>query len=47
VVVFPSNLRHVGDVRQLQGKVVEIHGPVKLYDGRGDCPGTRWATDRG
>ena len=36
VVVFPSNLRHVGDVRQLQGKVVEIHGPVKLYDGRAE-----------
>lgn len=36
VVVFPSNLRHVGDVRQLQGRVVEIHGPVKLYDGRAE-----------
>ena len=36
VVVFPSNLKHVGDVRQLQGKVVEIHGPVKLYDGRAE-----------
>ena len=36
VVVFPTNLRYVGDVRQLQGKVVEIHGPVKLYDGRAE-----------
>jgi hypothetical protein len=36
VVVFPGNLRRVGDVRQLQGKVVEIHGPVKLYDGRAE-----------
>ena len=36
MVVFPSNLKHVGDVRQLQGKVVEIHGPVKLYDGRAE-----------
>jgi hypothetical protein len=26
----------VGDVRQLQGKVIEIHGPVKEYDGRAE-----------
>jgi len=36
VVVFPSDLKHVGDVRQLQGKMVEIHGPVKEYDGRAE-----------
>ena len=36
VVVFPRDLKHVGDVRQLQGKMVEIHGPVKEYDGRAE-----------
>jgi len=36
VVVFPSDLKSVGDVRQLQGRVVEIHGPVKEYDGRAE-----------
>ena len=36
VVVFPSDLKHVGDLRQLQGKMVEIHGPVKEYDGRAE-----------
>ena len=30
-VIFPSDLKSVGDVRQLQGRVVEIHGPVKQY----------------
>jgi hypothetical protein len=36
VVVFPSDLKSVGDVRQLQGKDIEIHGPIKLYDGRAE-----------
>jgi DNA/RNA endonuclease YhcR with UshA esterase domain len=36
VVVFPSDLRYVGDVRQLAGKTVEIHGPVKMYDNRAE-----------
>jgi hypothetical protein len=36
VVIFPSDLKSVGDVRQLQGRVVEIHGPVKEYDGRAE-----------
>ena len=36
VVVFPSDLKDVGDVRRLAGKVIEIHGPVKLYDGRAE-----------
>ena len=34
VVVFPSDLRDVGDVRNLAGRIIEIHGTVKLYDGR-------------
>ena len=34
VVVFASDLKSVGDVRQLENKVVEVHGPLKEYDGR-------------
>lgn len=34
VVVFPSDLRDVGDVRRLAGRAIEIKGPIKLYDGR-------------
>jgi hypothetical protein len=34
VVVFPHDLKDVGDVRRLEGRMIEIHGPVKLYDGR-------------
>jgi len=36
VVVFPSDLKDVGDVRRLAGHVIEIHGSVKLYDGRAE-----------
>jgi hypothetical protein len=36
VVVFPHDLREIGDVRQLQNKVIEVHGPVKEYDGRAE-----------
>ena len=36
VVIFPSDLKSVGDVRQLQGRMVEIHGQVKEYDGRAE-----------
>jgi hypothetical protein len=36
VVVFPSDLKDVGDVRRLTGHVIELHGPVKLYDGRAE-----------
>ena len=36
VVVFPSDLKDVGDIRRLAGRVIEIHGPVKLYDGRAE-----------
>ena len=34
VVVFAGDLRHIGDVRQLAGKTIEIHGDIKAYDGR-------------
>jgi hypothetical protein len=36
VVVFPGHLKDIGDVRELTGKVVDIHGPVKSYDGRAE-----------
>ena len=36
VVVFPSDLKDVGDVRRLEGRTIEIHGPVKMYDGRAE-----------
>lgn len=36
VVVFRDNLRDVGDVRQLQNKVIEVHGTLKEYDGRAE-----------
>jgi hypothetical protein len=36
VVVFPHDLKDVGDVRRLAGHLIEIKGPVKLYDGRAE-----------
>ena len=36
VVAFPSGLKEVGDVRRLAGRTIEIHGDVKLYDGRAE-----------
>ena len=34
VVVFPRDLAHVGDVRHLAGKEIQIHGKIQAYDGR-------------
>ena len=34
VVVFPHDLKNIGDVRGLAGKVVEITGEIKDYDER-------------
>lgn len=34
VVVFPNDLAHVGDVRQLEGRTIEIHGDIQEYDRR-------------
>jgi len=34
VVIFSQDLKDVGDVRRLAGRMIEIHGEVKLYDGR-------------
>jgi len=35
-VVFPSDLKHVGDVRELKDKLIEVHGDVKQYDGHAE-----------
>jgi len=35
-VVFPEDLKHIGDVRQLQGKSIEVHGDVKEYEGQAE-----------
>jgi hypothetical protein len=34
VVIFRGDLRHVGDVRQLEGRIIEISGEIKEYEGR-------------
>jgi hypothetical protein len=36
VIVFAGDLKQVGDVRQLAGREIEIHGPIKDYDGRAE-----------
>lgn len=36
VVVFPSDLKKMGDVRQLEGRQIEIKGTVQDYDGRAE-----------
>ncbi|HVM93498.1 MAG TPA: hypothetical protein VMT67_11835 [Terriglobales bacterium] len=36
VVVFPSDMRQLGDVRQLQGREVRIHGKIEEYDDRAE-----------
>jgi hypothetical protein len=47
VVVFPSDLRQVGDIRQLQGKQIEIDDEVKTYDGRAEIVLRRLSQLRG
>lgn len=36
VVIFAKDLQHVGDVRQLEGKEIEIYGKVKDYKGQAE-----------
>jgi hypothetical protein len=36
VVVFSHDLKDVGDIRRLTGRMIEVRGPVKLYDGRAE-----------
>jgi len=33
-VVFARNIRDVGDVRVLNGKSIEVHGPIQQYHGQ-------------
>jgi hypothetical protein len=34
VVIFGGDLRHVGDVRELEGRIIEVSGEIKEYNGR-------------
>jgi DNA/RNA endonuclease YhcR with UshA esterase domain len=36
VVVFPADLKKMGDIRQLEGRQIEIKGTVQDYDGRAE-----------
>ncbi|MBZ5569347.1 MAG: hypothetical protein LAN64_16040 [Acidobacteriia bacterium] len=36
VVVFPSNLKDVGDVRELEGKMIEIWGRITIWRGHAE-----------
>ena len=36
VVIFSHDMKNVGDVRRLAGKLIEVHGEVKEYDGRAE-----------
>ncbi|MFB3916021.1 MAG: hypothetical protein ACE14M_04790 [Terriglobales bacterium] len=36
IFVPRGSQRDVGDVRQLQGKLIEIHGKIQQYDGRAE-----------
>ena len=36
VVVFPYDLKKIGDVRELAGKMIEIRGELKDYDDRAE-----------
>lgn len=47
VVVFPSDLKQVGDIRQLAGRHIEIEGEVKGYDGRAEIVLSRISQLRG
>ena len=47
VVVFPSDLKRVGDIRQLAGRQIEIEGEVKGYDGRAEIVLKRISQPRG
>ena len=36
VVVFPADEKKMGDIRQLEGRQIEIKGTVQDYDGRAE-----------
>jgi hypothetical protein len=45
-VVFPRDLKQVGDVRRLEGRQIEVEGEVKGYDGRADYSAPDQPTSR-
>jgi hypothetical protein len=47
VVVFSHDLKDVGDIRRLEGRIIEINGAVKLYDGRAEIIFSRISQLRG
>ena len=36
VVIFADDLKHIGDLRPLKGRTIEINGTVQDYDGRAE-----------
>ena len=44
---FPSDLKQIGDVRQLEGRQIEIDGEIKSYDGRAEIILSRPSQSRG
>ncbi len=46
-VVFPRDLRNVGDVRMLEGKEVDIHGEIRLYHGQPEIIMRDWRQLKG
>jgi DNA/RNA endonuclease YhcR with UshA esterase domain len=36
VVIFAKDLQRVGDVRQLEGRTIEVYGKVKEYKGQAE-----------
>jgi hypothetical protein len=34
--VFPDDLKEVGDIQQLEGRMVEIKGTIQDHDGRAE-----------
>jgi hypothetical protein len=47
VVVFPHDLKDVGDVRRLEGRTIEVNGTVKMYEGRAEIIVNRVSQLRG
>ena len=46
-VVFRRDLRHVGDVRALEGKEVDIEGKIHLYQGHPEIIVREWRQIKG
>ena len=35
-VIFPEDLKHIGDVRKLEGKSIQVHGDLTEYAGQAE-----------